>query len=63
MSMLVDYDDSSGEEDRTKESQSEKPVPIDYNDSCKVFSGLKERFPLDSTPGVPNKVGLRVCNN
>ena len=54
-SLVADYN-SSGEED---EAQMAAEVPsVDYDESLKVISTLRERFPLNSAPVVPNKVRI-----
>lgn len=54
-SLVADYN-SSGEED---DAQMAAEVPsVDYDESLKVISTLRERFPLNSAPVVPNKVRI-----
>ena len=50
---LVDYAGSSGEDEGEEESHTK----VDYLESSKVLSSLKNRILIDSTPAVPNKVG------
>ena len=53
MDALIAYS-SSDEEDE----KSQKPVEINPDESAKVVSKLKERFPLNSAPTVLGKVGI-----
>ena len=55
--LVADYT-SSGEEDET-ETVAQVPS-VDYEESKKIFSSLRERFPLDSAPVVPNRVSQTV---
>lgn len=58
--LVADYN-SSGEEEEEVERTAEVPS-VDYEESSKVISSLRERFPLDSAPVVPNKVSLAACH-
>ena len=53
MDALTAYS-SSDEEDE----KSQKPVEINPDESAKVVSKLKERFPLNSAPTVLGKVSI-----
>ena len=44
---------SSGEEEEEEDTPA---TTVDYEESAKLLSSLKERFPLDSAPAVPNRV-------
>lgn len=46
---IVNYGSSSGEEE-------EEEAQVDYSESSNVISSLKEKFSMNSTPAVPNKV-------
>lgn len=53
MDALTAYSSSDEEDER-----SHKPVEINPDESAKVVSMLKERFPLNSAPTVLGKVGI-----
>ena len=57
--LVADYN-SSGEEEEEAEKTAEVPS-VDYEESSKVISRLREQFPLDSAPVVPNKVSSPHC--
>ena len=53
MEALTEYSSSDEEGERDH-----KPVEIDPEESAKVVSRLKEKFPLNSAPTVLGKVGI-----
>ena len=58
MAALVQYGSSGEEEeeDVKEETETLTATSLNYNDSSKVLSSLKERISINSTPSVPNKV-------
>lgn len=57
MAALVEYGSSGEEEeeDVKEETETLTATSLNYNDSSKVLSSLKERISINSTPSVPNK--------
>lgn len=58
------YDTDSGaeegDEEPVQETRKEEGVSINAEESSSVLSRLKEKFPLNSAPSVPVRVGVRL---